>query len=100
MLPYINIFDHTITSYSLCMLAGIVAAVIFLLLTYKKSNLSKDDCFFCFFYSIIGALIGAKLLYLITAIPMIIQDCDLLYQNISLFLATTSRGARRIFSIA
>lgn len=87
MLPYINIFHHTITSYSLFILAGILVAVIFLLLTYKKSNLSKDDCIFCFLYSLIGALIGAKLLYLITAIPMIIQDFDLLYQNISLFLA-------------
>ena len=86
MLPYIYIFGKSIPLYSLMALAGVICALGYILPRCKKSGLSRDDSIFAFIYGAAGALAGAKLLSVLTMLPHIIRNIDLLQRNTGLFL--------------
>lgn len=74
MYPYIKIFSFTIPSYWLMAMMGIFAAVVFLFIRNRKIDLPKDDVLHIVLFLVIGAMIGGKLLYIITALPYIIMN--------------------------
>ena len=86
MLPYIQILGRSIPMYSIMAFAGIISAYIYLLLTYKKLGIEKDDCDFSFIYGLIGVFIGAKLLSLLLSLPNIINDFHMLFDDTEKFL--------------
>jgi phosphatidylglycerol:prolipoprotein diacylglycerol transferase len=53
---------------------GILAVVIFSLIRRRRLNLAADDLIHIVLYCLIGAIVGAKLLYLITMIPSIVRN--------------------------
>ncbi len=85
MFPYIHLFGKNIPMYSLMAFTGLLFAVGYILLRYKKSGLSRDDSFFAFIYGAAGALAGAKLLSIFTMLPQIIRNLDLLQTDPELF---------------
>ena len=75
MLPYINIFGLQIPMYGLVIFIGIlIGSAIAIWYFSKFNNIKKDDVFYAILYGVIGLAIGAKLLYLITNIPFLIEN--------------------------
>lgn len=82
MLPYINIFGYEIATYGLIIFIGIfIGAIISIFYFSKFFSVKKEDIFYCILYAVIVLGIGAKLLYIITNIPFLIEN----YQSLDLF---------------
>ena len=81
MLPYINIFGFQIPSYGLLIFIGVaIGAIIAIKYFAKFFDVPKEDVFYAILYGIIGVIIGAKLLYIITNIPFLVSN----YNNLDL----------------
>jgi phosphatidylglycerol:prolipoprotein diacylglycerol transferase len=65
MYPLIPIFNGAIGTYGLCIALGCVLALVLALYNCKYSNLNKFDLIECAAFIFIGAVVGAKLLYVI-----------------------------------
>lgn len=65
MFPILNIGSFTIGVYGICCTVGIVLAGLLALYNAKSQKIDKYDMIICFAAILIGAFIGAKLLYLI-----------------------------------
>lgn len=75
MLPYISAFGKTIPSYGILGFIGIVIAILFGVFYFSKFyDIKKEDIFYASMFALIGIGIGAKLLYIITILPDLIQN--------------------------
>lgn len=75
MLPYITILGRTIPTYGILGFLGIVVAICFGVFYFSKFyDIKKEDIFYCTLFAIIGIGIGAKLLYILTILPYLIQN--------------------------
>lgn len=93
MYPYLNIFGFAVTTYWVCSVVGFFAVVLFLILRNKKRKVFPlQDLFFMFLYGAIGAIIGAKLLHLITLLPMIIANFNQIQWSFETVTALLSGG--------
>lgn len=82
MLPTINIFGFEVASYGLIIFIGIIIGGVIAIQYFSKFNeLKKDDVLFAILYAVIGVGIGAKLLYILTNIPFLIEN----YHNLDLW---------------
>ena len=74
MLPYIHLFGIDIPMYPVMAAAGAAALCVFCVLQcrfLRKSPLIKTyDIFYMLLYAFIGAIIGSKLLYLLTSVEV------------------------------
>lgn len=92
MLPYLNLFGRVLPTYSLLGVAGVLLGLLVALARCKRFQLSASDCAYIYVMGGVGAVIGAKLLYLIPLLPQMIADLPLLGQNPSLFFARYLTG--------
>ena len=76
MLPFIKVAGITIPTYGLMAIIGFLVSVVFALQLTKVYNLEKQDLLFSSVYMIIGIVVGSKLLYVITYIPLLIKNFD------------------------
>ena len=75
MLPIINVLGRDISLYSLCFFIGLVIGSLFAVYYFAKFNdINKEDVFYAILFGTIGIAVGAKLLYILTIIPGIIQN--------------------------
>lgn len=75
MLPVINIFGRDIAMYGVLVFIGIAVGCLFAIFYFSKFyDIKKEDIFYCILFAIIGLGVGAKLLYIITTIPYLIQN--------------------------
>lgn len=74
MLPYINILGRQIPMYGIMMALGVGAAFLLMGYTAKSWGQKKNDVFYGALYAIIGALIGAKLLYVIVDFETVLKN--------------------------
>lgn len=81
MHPYFYIFGHTISGYALMGLIGFGAVIIFILLECRRKGFSFDDAAYLLALSMIGMIIGAKSLYIVTVIPEIIGNWNQIVTN-------------------
>ena len=82
MLPYINIFGFDLPTYGLIIFIGIVIGTIIAVFHFSKfNNIKKEDVLYAILYGVIGLGIGAKLLYILTNIPFLIEN----YNNLDLW---------------
>ena len=88
MHPYIIVFGKQIPVYGIMALLGVALGLIYIAACRKESGLSRDDRLFSYMYGVIGAFIGAKLLSIITVLPDIVDNFNLLFENPELFLQT------------
>ncbi len=65
MFPILNIGSFTIGVYGICCTVGIVLAGLLALYNAKSQKIDRYDMIICFASILIGAFIGAKLLYII-----------------------------------
>ena len=73
MLPYIMIFGKKLPMYGLMMMIGATLAILFACLRAPKKGVQKIDVFLAAIFAFMGGLIGAKLLFIITDIPNMIE---------------------------
>ena len=79
MLPYINILGRMVPTYGLLAFTGIVVAICFGVFYFSKFyDIKKEDIFYASMFAIIGIGIGAKLLYIITILPDLIERFNIL----------------------
>ncbi len=79
MLPYIHIFGFEIATYGLIIFIGIIIGSIIAIQYFSKfNNIGKEDVLFAILYAVIGVGIGAKLLYILTNIPFLIENAGTL----------------------
>lgn len=76
MLPYIEFFGKMIPTYWLWGLLGCAAAVLYARFSNRRgrAHIPQQDLFHLIVLSIAGALLGAKLLYLFTILPALIEN--------------------------
>lgn len=75
MKPFINILGRTYATYGIIAFIGVVVAICFAVFYFSKYyNIKKEDVFYSSLFGMIGVGIGAKLLYIITIIPYLIQN--------------------------
>lgn len=64
MLPFIDILGRSLPMYGLLGLLGFLLGLLFILLRAPRFSLSRDDAAYIYVFAALGALAGAKLLYL------------------------------------
>lgn len=69
MYPYINLFGKELPSYGVMSVLGMAAVLLFSAKCRKRLGIPVDDTLHLLLLSVVGALVGAKLLYIITIIP-------------------------------
>lgn len=75
MLPIINFFGYEVATYGIIIFIGVLVGIFFAVKYFSKfNNLKSEDVIYCSLYAIIGLGIGAKLLYIITNIPYLIEN--------------------------
>lgn len=74
MLLYINLFGLSVPSYGLMIAAGVIIANIVALLVLKHEHKDFNDFVILEAYCMLGAFIGAKLLYLLVSLKQIQWD--------------------------
>ena len=87
MLPYLHLFGRDIPLYGLSAILGLVLALCYLKATQPKHTPLNADTELTLIWGCIGALVGAKLLYLATVLPDFLHDLPLLRQAPRDFLA-------------
>ena len=87
MLPYLHLFGRDIPLYGLSAMLGLVLALCYLKATQPKHTPLNADTELALIWGCIGALVGAKLLYLATVLPDFLHDLPLLRQAPRDFLA-------------
>ena len=69
MLPYIEVFSRRIPMYGLMAGLGVLLAVLYVKRAEKRYPALEADAELAFVYGIVGAFVGAKLLFLCTVLP-------------------------------
>lgn len=73
MLPFIDILGRSLPMYGLLGLLGFLLGLLFILLRAPRFSLSRDDAAYIYVFAALGALAGAKLLYLLTVLPRLAE---------------------------
>ena len=73
---YILILGKTISFYSILGVVGLLAALLLCIKRRRKYDLQRDDLVNIMAYSVIGIVVGSKLLALICMIPQFIEYWD------------------------
>ncbi|MCL2757183.1 MAG: prolipoprotein diacylglyceryl transferase [Coriobacteriia bacterium] len=73
MHPFIHIGPLTAASYGLMICIGIFVGVLLLYLRTRKGGLPFQDVLYSYFFGLIGLAVGAKLMYIIQALPKLIS---------------------------
>jgi len=92
MLPTIDVLGREISLYGLMGVIGILFGTIAAIYRRKIYNISKDDVLFSSCYAGIGLLIGAKLLFIITILPDLIKNRDLLFSDPKILIHILAGG--------
>lgn len=87
MLPYLTILGRTFPTYSLLGIAGVLLGMLVAALRCKRFHLSAEDCIYIYVMGVVGALIGAKLLYLLPLLPQMLAEIELLWEDPAAFFA-------------
>lgn len=92
MYPYIEIFGKEITSYGL--MAGIGCMVVFVLsmIRIKKTRSSLDDQLFFIGFILVGAVVGAKVLYQLQHLSELWVYRSVIFSSLSAFLDYFGQG--------
>lgn len=78
MLPYIHLFTWSLPSYWLLSLIGILVATVVIAIRNRRFHLPSEDILHTALFGWIGAIIGAKILYFITILPLMLKNITIL----------------------
>ncbi len=92
MLPTITFFGKTIAMYGLMILLGIGIGIILAVKRSDRYQISRQDVLFSSCYGVIGLVIGAKLLFIVTIVPSLLRNQALWLSDISMISPLLSGG--------
>ena len=92
MYPFVTILGRQLPSYGLLGAAGFFLGLFYIYRKCRSLGISYDDASFAYVFGSIGAVIGAKLLYLMLSVPEIIQDLQESPNFFALIIKYTSGG--------
>ena len=92
MLPFFTIFGHPIPMYGLTIVFGAALGVLLAVYSPRNRDIPRQDIFFSACYMGIGVFIGAKLLYLLIALPQLFLQPDAPKLSLPLIAALFSGG--------
>ena len=92
MLPFVTIFGKVLPMYGCLIILGLLASAAFILIRRKRLGLLTDDLIHIVLLGIVGAMIGAKVLYLATMLPLIINNFDKIIGDPALITAFLTQG--------
>ena len=92
MLPYVEIFGRVLPSYGLAAAAGVLLAVLYVKLSEPGRGSVSADLELASVWGALGCFLGAKALYLLTALPQIAADWPLLRAEPTLFIRAYLAG--------
>ena len=88
MLPYVEILGRSVSMYGVMVAAGAVAALAWALWFSRGDRRFGAELELALVYGVIGAVVGAKLLYLLTKLPDFVRDLPYLASQTEAFLRT------------
>ena len=92
MHPFFYIFGNQVSGYAVMGLIGFLASVLFLLIQCCTQKFSFDDVIYIFVLGMIGAMLGAKLLYLLIEVQDIFGNLRNALHNPLLYLRAYVSG--------
>jgi len=92
MYPFINIGSFQLPMYGLCILIGAVLGVWAAMHRAKQTTIDPDDVLYSITYTAIGAILGGKALYVITAWDSISANLDFYFGSFAGFREFFSYG--------
>ncbi len=78
MCPVFDIFGLSVQSYTAMLFAGVLFAAAVSLFTRRKNGLSVPDVLLAVLYTLLGGLLGAKLLFILVNIKSILASDNIL----------------------
>lgn len=81
MFPIVEILGLNVSTYGICASAGLVLMGIVAFLLGKRFGIRFEDILFGELFSLLGAFIGAHILYGITNIPKLLKALENLFSN-------------------
>ena len=85
MLPQLTILGRSLPTYGVLGMAGVLAGLLCAAARSRRFGLSADDTAYIYVFGAVGALLGAKALYLLTVLPQLTADLALLRTQPQLF---------------
>lgn len=93
MYPYIHLFGNvTLPTYGLLLMCAVVLGIILALKRSARYHVKRDDVIYAACYIGAGAIIGSKLLYMLTMMPWIVENFALIQSNPQQFWLTALGG--------
>ena len=92
MLPYLSLVGRLLPPDGVLGMAGLGFGLLAALLRCKRFGLSRDDCAYLYILGAVGALVGAKLLYLLPLLPRLAVELPLLWEEPGEFYARYLSG--------
>ncbi len=74
MLPFVTIAGRVFPTYGLCCMLGLAAAMLLVCLRARRFYNSADDSAYLLIWIVIGAMVGAKIVYILTVLPQFCTD--------------------------
>lgn len=81
MFPYVEFLGRTLPSYGVLGTAGVVLGLLLAVLCCKRFGLDRENCAYLYVFGAVGAVVGAKVLYLLTVLPALLGDLPLLWRQ-------------------
>lgn len=81
-----ELFGRQIPSYGFLGITGVLLGLALAVIFCKKLGLNRENCAYLYVFGAIGAVVGAKVLYLLTVLPELLRDLPLLWQEPTQFL--------------
>lgn len=78
-----NFINKPINVYFVFYILALIVGCLVFVYANKRLKEYREDLFYCFIYVLIGSMIGAKLLYIITILPILIENPSLLLEILS-----------------
>lgn len=97
MNPNIIILGRTIPAYGLMSVTGFLLALVFIAVFSRKDRIRLENAIYIFSIGSVGALIGAKLIYILTVFPDFIQDIQLISSDKQYFIGKYVTGGLVFF---
>jgi len=76
MYPVLELWGRSIPTYSLMAIIGLLAAYLLMMLLCRRFGINRENVSYIYLGAILGGVICAKILYLITAIPYLRTDIN------------------------
>ena len=87
MFPTFEIFGRTFASYGFFSVLGFLLSLLFIIVMSPRLDTNRENAVYIYVLTVIGGLIGAKVLYLLTVWPAFVSDFLSAGRNFSAFIA-------------